>query len=298
MLMPPHEYVALSRVRPTPPMLSRCVVISAEQPSSEFFEWNVELGRDAGAVLDINRRAVRAYGENGIAAEHLQLGYSEAWDRRGRRRRARHRRALRRPLDAATRTGPGPLRGRARTVQLPFRALRRQRPQQRRRASTSRSARASSGCSAAQGPAQHPRRGRALLRVAADGGGDVLRLRRGHRALHRPRAAAGRASICVAGPLRGAGPAGRLARRRRGRARQDRRRRRTRACESRQRSRSGAATLLAAAERVDRPPGRPPGRRATSMVANTRIAIGPPARPRRRSRRRAGRRRSAAPCGR
>ena len=81
-LLPPHEYAALSGVRPSPPMLSRCVVISAEQPASEFFEWNVELVRNAGAVLDINHRGVRAYAEAGIAAGHLQLGYSEAWDRR------------------------------------------------------------------------------------------------------------------------------------------------------------------------------------------------------------------------
>lgn len=81
-LLPPHEYAALSRARPSPAMLRRCVLVSAEQPSSEFFDWNVELARDAGPVLDINSRAVRAYGEAGIAAEHLQLGFSEAWDRR------------------------------------------------------------------------------------------------------------------------------------------------------------------------------------------------------------------------
>jgi hypothetical protein len=81
-LVPPHEYAALSQMRPSPAMLQRCVLISAEQPSSEFFDWNVGLARDAGAVLDINRRAVRAYGETGIPAEHLQLGYCKAWDRR------------------------------------------------------------------------------------------------------------------------------------------------------------------------------------------------------------------------
>jgi hypothetical protein len=81
-LVPPHEYAALSRARPSPAMLARCVLISAEQPSSEFFEWNVDMAHEAGAVLDINHRAVRAYREAGIAAEHMQLGYSEAWDRR------------------------------------------------------------------------------------------------------------------------------------------------------------------------------------------------------------------------
>ena len=80
-LLPPHEFAALS-TRPSDAMLARCVTISAEQPSSEFFQWNVDLARSAGAVLDINRRAVRSYVDEGIPTDHLQLGYSEAWDRR------------------------------------------------------------------------------------------------------------------------------------------------------------------------------------------------------------------------
>jgi hypothetical protein len=82
-LLPPHEFAALSQARPSPAMLQRCVTISAEQPSSEFFKWNVDLTRDSAAVLDINRRAVRSYAEQGIPADHLQLGYCELWDRRG-----------------------------------------------------------------------------------------------------------------------------------------------------------------------------------------------------------------------
>jgi Glycosyl transferase family 2 len=82
-LLPPHEFVALGGVRPNARILQRCVFISAEQPSTAFFSSNVELARDAGAVLDINQRAVRAYEAEGIAAEHLRLGYSQAWDRRG-----------------------------------------------------------------------------------------------------------------------------------------------------------------------------------------------------------------------
>jgi hypothetical protein len=81
-LLPPHEYAMVSGVRPSATILSRCVLISAEQPSSQFFDWNVALGRDAGAVLDINSRAVRAYRDAGISAEHLQIGYCDAWDRR------------------------------------------------------------------------------------------------------------------------------------------------------------------------------------------------------------------------
>lgn len=81
-LLPPHEYVKMTGVDPTAAMIARTVLISAEQPNSEFFEWNAALARHAGAVLDINRRAVRAYHKEGIAAAHLQLGYSDAWNKR------------------------------------------------------------------------------------------------------------------------------------------------------------------------------------------------------------------------
>src|SRR3954468_7392202 len=81
-LLPPHEFVALREVELPPAVLRRCVLISAEQPSSGFFGVNAHLGRHAGALFDINRRAVRSYRGHGIPAEHLQLGYSAAWDRR------------------------------------------------------------------------------------------------------------------------------------------------------------------------------------------------------------------------
>ncbi len=81
-LLPPHEFVALSGLRPSPHLMRRCLLISAEQPSSGFFAQNLDLAREAGAVLDINRRAVRTYREAGVDAEHLQLGYTAAWDRR------------------------------------------------------------------------------------------------------------------------------------------------------------------------------------------------------------------------
>jgi hypothetical protein len=79
-ILPPHEFVVLSGFRPPPAMLRRCILISAEQPTSHFFGENVEMARAAGAVFDINQRAVRAYQGNGIAATHLSLGYTESWD--------------------------------------------------------------------------------------------------------------------------------------------------------------------------------------------------------------------------
>jgi hypothetical protein len=80
-LLPPHEYVTVSGFRPPPELLGRCIGISAEQPASIFFEGNVELARELGAVFDINPRAIRAYRRHGVAAEHLQLGHCRRWDR-------------------------------------------------------------------------------------------------------------------------------------------------------------------------------------------------------------------------
>jgi hypothetical protein len=80
-LLPPHEYVALSGHRPSPDVLRRSIVISAEQPDSSFFEWNVSIARDAGAVFDINPRAVRAYQGAGVPSSLLELGHTALWDR-------------------------------------------------------------------------------------------------------------------------------------------------------------------------------------------------------------------------
>jgi hypothetical protein len=81
-LLPPHEYFALSPrdLRPRPELLARTVFISAEQPGTDFFESNIALAPSAGAVFDINGRAVREYGRRGISAEHLILGYTPSWD--------------------------------------------------------------------------------------------------------------------------------------------------------------------------------------------------------------------------
>lgn len=82
-LLPPHEFVTLTGFSPPRALLRRCIVISAEQPETPFFEGNLVLARRAGAVFDINARGVRAYELRGIAATHIQLGYSEAWDEQG-----------------------------------------------------------------------------------------------------------------------------------------------------------------------------------------------------------------------
>ncbi|MCW3068938.1 MAG: hypothetical protein JWL67_1563 [Solirubrobacterales bacterium] len=79
--LPPHEYVSWSRYRPPAELLRRSIVISAEQPDTHYFAANVPLARDAGAVFDINARAVRAYRSEGIEASLLELGYTRLWDR-------------------------------------------------------------------------------------------------------------------------------------------------------------------------------------------------------------------------
>ena len=81
-LIPPHEYFTLmhGRVGPDDDVLKRTIFICAEQPGSSWFEWNAELAPRAGALFDINPLAVREYRDLGLAAEHLQLGWTSRWD--------------------------------------------------------------------------------------------------------------------------------------------------------------------------------------------------------------------------
>ncbi len=80
-LVPPHEYFALTpSASPRQRLLERYVCISAEQPETHHFADNVRIGMQAGALLDINPRAVRSYQHAGIRARHLPLGYHSGWD--------------------------------------------------------------------------------------------------------------------------------------------------------------------------------------------------------------------------
>ncbi len=81
-MVPPHEYFTLmhGRFGPLPGVLKRTIFICAEQPNTPFFDSNVELAPRGGKVFDINRAGVRAFAHHGIAAEHLQLGWTEVWD--------------------------------------------------------------------------------------------------------------------------------------------------------------------------------------------------------------------------
>jgi Glycosyl transferase family 2 len=78
--LPPHEYVALSRHDLPTGVLSRSILISAEQPDSPFFAPNVAMARRGGVIFDINPRAVRAYRAAELEATPLELGHSDLWD--------------------------------------------------------------------------------------------------------------------------------------------------------------------------------------------------------------------------
>ena len=81
-VVPPHEYFTLMHGRVGVPadVQARTVFICAEQPNTHFFDWNVGFAPAAGAVFDLNRLSVRELRAHGIAAEHLQLGWTQGWD--------------------------------------------------------------------------------------------------------------------------------------------------------------------------------------------------------------------------
>ena len=80
-LLPPHEWYALhGRAHaPTAGQLRRTIGICAEQPGTTFFDDDVEIGCELGAVFDVNPAAVRAFGSKGISATHFPLGWTPSW---------------------------------------------------------------------------------------------------------------------------------------------------------------------------------------------------------------------------
>jgi hypothetical protein len=80
-LLPPHEYEALTPGGIPSDRIGRMIFICAEPPESSWFEGNVRLAPRAGAVFDINRASVEQFAVRGIEVGHLQLGYSPSWDR-------------------------------------------------------------------------------------------------------------------------------------------------------------------------------------------------------------------------
>jgi hypothetical protein len=82
-LLPPHEYEALTPGGIPADRIGRMIFICAEPPESSWFEGNVKLAPRAGAVFDINRASVQEFAARGIEVGHLQLGYSPSWDHLG-----------------------------------------------------------------------------------------------------------------------------------------------------------------------------------------------------------------------
>jgi hypothetical protein len=81
-LVSPHEYFTLmhGRFGPQPQALKRTIVVFPEPPNKPVFESNAEWAPRSGAAFATNRYTVRALAQRGIAAEHLQLGWTEGWD--------------------------------------------------------------------------------------------------------------------------------------------------------------------------------------------------------------------------
>jgi hypothetical protein len=80
-LLPPHEYEALTPGGIPSDRIGRMIFICAEPPESSWFEGNVRLAPRAGAIFDINQASVEEFATRGIEVGHLQLGYSASWDR-------------------------------------------------------------------------------------------------------------------------------------------------------------------------------------------------------------------------
>jgi hypothetical protein len=80
-LLPPHEYEALTPGGIPLDRASRMIFICAEPPGSPWFGGDVRLAPFAGATFDINLASVEAFDSLGIEVRHLPLGYSASWDR-------------------------------------------------------------------------------------------------------------------------------------------------------------------------------------------------------------------------
>ncbi len=81
-LLAPHEHLIQwghSGVPVQP--LARTICICTEQAGTSWFEGATRIAAKSGAVFDINVRGAKLQRERGISAEHLPLGYTEAWER-------------------------------------------------------------------------------------------------------------------------------------------------------------------------------------------------------------------------
>jgi hypothetical protein len=78
----PHEHVIIAGPRGLPAaVLPRTVCVCTEQPGMSWFADAAHFASRCGAVLDINARGTELLRDQGVPAEHLQLGYTSLWDR-------------------------------------------------------------------------------------------------------------------------------------------------------------------------------------------------------------------------
>lgn len=78
----PHEHHGCepSGAWPSPEQRLRTIPLCVENPYSPWFETVSELAPQFPTTLAINRSSVSALHDRGLAAEHLQLGYTKHWD--------------------------------------------------------------------------------------------------------------------------------------------------------------------------------------------------------------------------
>jgi hypothetical protein len=78
----PHEFHAQAdpQLFPTRAQCRRTLALCTENPGTPWFEVTRQLAPHFGATVAINRGSVAELRRQGIAAEHLQLGYSPFWD--------------------------------------------------------------------------------------------------------------------------------------------------------------------------------------------------------------------------
>jgi hypothetical protein len=81
----PHEYYVCEPASawPSTEQLERTIGLCVENPFTPWFDLVCELAPQFPQLLAINQSSVAALRGRGIAAEHLQLGYTRHWDRWG-----------------------------------------------------------------------------------------------------------------------------------------------------------------------------------------------------------------------
>ncbi len=78
----PHEYFATLRPSgiPTTEHLLRTIALTTEQPGTPWFEAAAGPAAQCAQIADLSTVGVLEWRRRGLAAEHLQLGYTAAWD--------------------------------------------------------------------------------------------------------------------------------------------------------------------------------------------------------------------------